>query len=62
MLIDRLARRLHQKDILAANILLDLDEDLSITEIGDLNMAHLDAQVPANTLRQMRIGSPGKQS
>jgi hypothetical protein len=62
MLIDRLARRLHEKHILTANILLDLHEDLSVTEIGDLDMAHLDAQIPANTVRQMRMGAPGKKS
>ena len=61
MLVDRIARRLKKKDILAAHILIDLDAALAIAEGRDERIPLLDLQIVADFLRQSGIRQPGEQ-
>ena len=58
MVVDRIARRLHQENVLPAYILLDLDEDLPVAEVRHLDTPGIDSQVIAYSAGQSRIGAP----
>ena len=58
VMVRGLARRLHQKNVLPADILLDLHEDFAVAEVGHLNATGLGLQIITNPTGQPRIGAP----
>src|SRR5260221_8632183 len=56
MVVGRRARRLQHEDILAADVLQQLDHDLAVAELRDRGLAELDVQVPRHLLRELRVG------
>ena len=58
MVVDRIARRLDQENVLPADILLNLDEDLPVAEVGHLDTTGFDLQIVAYATGQSRIGTP----
>ena len=57
VLIYRWAGRLNQEHIAAANVLVQLDADLSVGKIADIQLAEANAQVSGDFFRQIRIRS-----
>ena len=54
-LVDRVAGRLDQEDVLLADVLQDLDEDVLVRELEDLGLARLAAEVTADLPGQPRV-------
>src|SRR5579884_1826711 len=55
VVVDRLGGRLNDKNIAAADIFIDLDEDLSIAEGGDDRMAERNTQIVTDLFGEDRI-------
>ena len=58
--IDRRTGRLHDKNILSADILADLDPDFPFAETPDKNLGLFDPELLANLRRQRGIGVASK--
>ena len=54
-LVDRVGRRLDEEDVLLADVVEDLDEDVLVRELEDLRLARLDAEVAADLPGQVRV-------
>ena len=55
-LVDRVGRRLDEEDVLLADVVEDLDEDVLVRELEDLGLAGLRAEVAADLPGQVRVG------
>ena len=60
VVVGRLAGRLHDEDVLAADVLHDLDHHLAVAELADHRLAQRNAQMIDDVLRQLRIGIAGE--
>ena len=60
MLIGRRARRLNDEDIVAPNVLLDLDVGLAIGERADCRLAERHADVFTDAFCQIAVGGAGE--
>jgi hypothetical protein len=60
MMVGGRRRGLDDKHVLAAHVLLDLDERLAVRERADVAFAELDADVIANRMRQRFVAVPLK--
>ena len=58
-LVDRAARRLDDEDVLLADVVQDLDEDVLVGELEDLGLAELDAEVAADLPGQVGVRVAG---
>ncbi len=56
MVVGRKRRRLQDEDILAAHILLDLDEDFLVGEAADTGLSKRDVEIASDALGQHPIG------
>ena len=54
-LVDRVRRRLDEEDVLLADVVEDLDEDVLVGELEDLGLARLGAEVAADLPGQVRV-------
>jgi hypothetical protein len=61
VVVDRMAGWLHQKDIVAADRLTDLDIELAVGEAGDLQPGELHADLAGDALAELGIPAPGEQ-
>jgi hypothetical protein len=61
VLVDRRARRLHDEDVRAADVLVDLERHFRVRKAMQAGDAHGDAEVLGNLLRQRRMGASRKQ-
>src|SRR2546428_10734658 len=60
MLVDRIATRLADEDILSPHVLVDLHPDLAIAEQGDERVPLPDPQAIAHLLDERRVRVPGE--
>ncbi len=60
VVVHRRAGGLHEEDIPAPHVLVDLDQDLAVAEAADLRAAERLHQVLGDALRQVGIGVPGE--
>ena len=60
MVVRRIARRLHDEDVLAAHILVDLDEDFLIGEALDARLGEREIEIGGDRLGQRWIGVAGE--
>ena len=54
VLVDRRAGRLHEEDVAAADVLVDLAGDFAVGEVADRDLARRQTQVVADALAQAR--------
>ena len=54
-LVDRVAGRLDEEDVLLADVLEDLDEDVLVGELEDLQLARLGAEIAADLPGEVRV-------
>ena len=59
VVVGRIAGRLNQKNISAANILFKLSEDFPVREVSDVNMSELSTQILSDLLCQLRMCGSG---
>ena len=60
MVIGGRAGGLDHEDVVAANILVDLNIDLAVGELGDQRVSNGDAEVAGNLARKLRIRVSGE--
>ena len=60
MLVDRVRRRLHDEDVGAADVLVDLKRHLAVGEPPQPRLPERDAEEVGNLLRQLRMGAARK--
>src|SRR4029077_5145479 len=58
---DRVARRLHQEHVVAANRLTDFDVELAIREARDLALGELHPDLAGDALAELGIAAPREQ-
>jgi hypothetical protein len=58
--IDGRGQRLHDEDIAATHVLIDLDEDIFVGEFEDLRLAERDTQFAADVFRKLRVSVAGE--
>ena len=61
VVVGRVARRLDDEDVLAADVLLDLDEDLLVGEAPDHALGERDLEIGGDRLGQGAVGVAGDQ-
>ena len=54
-LVDRVVGRLDEEDVLLADVLQDLDEDVLVGELEDLQLARLGAEIAADLPGEVRV-------
>ena len=59
IVVRRKARRLHDEHVLAAHVLLDLDEDLLVGEAPDRALRKLDVEIVGDRLGERAVGVAG---
>src|SRR5690554_3328047 len=60
VVVGRCAGGLQNEDVLAANIFVDLDRDLTIAELPDRGITHSSIETLGNFLGELGVGIPGE--
>src|SRR5580658_6557146 len=61
VLVDRIARRLDDKDVNAPDVFQKLEVHLAVGKALQLGLAHLHANVAANLFSERPVGGPGEE-